>query len=372
MDSIFIITALVILLYFSYPLWLRLASLKKMKNNNQVRVTIDGVTLILLSYNGKEYLEEKINILLKDLKSFPNYEMIIVDDYSTDGSRELLGEYMDITRMQIILKPEHKGIPHSMNLGVTFAKFNYLIFCDQRQAATGDILGKLVEPLGNDDIGAVSACISHVDKAGCSSLIRKYENFLKAGESRAGSLMGVYGPLYAMKKSCYTPIPEPIILDDLYLSLKVMGTKKIRIMEECRIYDEHICSLHDYSRIRRYLTGFLQILTDTTLLGHMPARQLIMLLWHKYLRLLIPVLLFLCYVSTGILSFYNPFYLIPFALLTILGISSLTPAIYRIKNMIIHFARINILYILAMGDLLFRQYHPSAKYELSSDSFIIF
>jgi cellulose synthase/poly-beta-1,6-N-acetylglucosamine synthase-like glycosyltransferase len=144
-----------------------------------------------------------------------------------------------------------------------------------------------------------------------------------------------------------------------------MELKKIRIIEECLIYDEHICSLHDYRRIRRYLTGFLQILTDHNLLGHLPTRQLIMLLWHKYLRLLIPVLLFLCYVSTGIQSFYNSFYLIPFVLLTILGISSLTPAIYRIKNLIIHFARINILYIIAMGDLLVRRYQPARKFELS-------
>jgi len=241
-----------------------------------------------------------------------------------------------------------------MNLGVLQANYDYLVFSDQRQVSSTDILWKLVEPLGNEDIGAVSACISHVDKDGCSSYILRYENYLKAQESRAGSLMGVYGPLYALKKSCYSPVPESIILDDLYLSLKVMESKKIRILEECRIYDGHICSLHDYRRIRRYLKGFLQILADKNLLIHLPKRQLIMLFWHKYLRLLIPVLLFLCYLTTGILSLQDPDYLVPYILLTFLGIASLTPFFSSFRSIVIHFVRINVLYVLAMGDLLIR------------------
>jgi len=79
MNVIFIITALVILLYFSYPLWLKMVSIKKIKNQPD-RKEIDGVTLILLSYNGKQYLEEKISILMQELKVFPRHEMIIVDD----------------------------------------------------------------------------------------------------------------------------------------------------------------------------------------------------------------------------------------------------------------------------------------------------
>jgi len=319
---------------------------------------IDGVTLVLLSYNGRDYLEEKIRVLLEDLRVFPHHEMIIVDDHSEDGSQEVISKFAGEEGLRIILKDEHRGIPHTMNLAVEKARYDNIIFCDQRQEASHNILKKLSEPLGNDEIGAVSACISQLDKNGCTSLIRRYENFLKAAESRAGSLMGVYGPLYAMKKGCYIPIPEQIILDDLYLSLGIMASKKISLLEDCRIYDEHICSLTDYRRIRRYLRGFLQIITARDMLSKLPARQLIMLLWHKYLRLLIPVLLFLSYISTGILTMYNPAYLLPFILFTVLGILSLTPAISRMKNLFIHFARINILYILAMGEILIRRPEP--------------
>lgn len=360
MEFIFIITAFIILVYMAYPLWLKSFPSEGAFTRKDFSEIPQEITLILLSYNGKLYLEDKVSMLLKDLKHFAAYEMIIIDDCSTDGSRELLERFRDEPDIRIILKPGHKGISHSMNLGVSLAKYNYIVFCDQRQMLSQEILLKLVEPLIHDEIGIVSACISNTDKTGCFSTIRHYENFLKYEESRIGSLMGVYGPLYAMKKSCYVSIPEGIILDDLYLSLKVMGSKKIKFIEECRIFDEHICSLHDYGRIRRYLTGFLQILTDKELLGHMPARQLIMLFWHKYLRLLIPVMLFLCYISTGILSISHPLYLLLFVFLSLLGVVSLTPLISRMKNIFTSFARINILYILAMGEIALR-FHRSVR-----------
>jgi glycosyltransferase involved in cell wall biosynthesis len=318
---------------------------------------IDGVSLILLSYNGREYLEEKIGILLDELKAFPDHEMIIIDDHSSDGSQEVLHKFESLRNVRLVLKDEHRGIPHTMNMAAALAGYEYLIFCDQRQEASRNILKKLVEPLGQEEIGAVSACISHIDKNGCGSLIRRYENFLKAGESHAGSLMGVYGPLYAMKKSCYSPIPEPIILDDLYLSLKVMASKEISILEDCRIYDEHICTLTDYHRIKRYLTGFRQILADRPMLGSLSGRQLTMLLWHKYLRLLIPVFLCLSYFTTGILSFYHTGFIVIFALLTLVGIASLSPFFSGLKNVMIHFVRINVLYVIAMAQLILKVEH---------------
>ncbi len=361
MSLIFFLTAFVIMIYFMYPLWLKLISAKSKTGTSDGKI-IEEVTLVLLSYNGKQYLEKKIRRLKQELEIFPQHEMIIIDDKSDDGSQDLLKDYLDIPGIKIILKEERKGIPHSMNLAVSLAAYENIIFCDQRQVTSRNSLVSLVEPLGQENIGAVSACISHIDKAGCTSWIRRYENFLKENESRAGSLMGVYGPLYAIKKNSYAPIPEHIILDDLYLSLNVLSNRKIYITRECIIYDEHLCTLHDYRRIRRYLRGFQQILADRTLLRHLPLQPLTMLIWHKYIRLLIPVLLCLCYFTTGILSFYNPLYLLPFAFLTIIGIASLTPFFFQKKNILIHFVRINMLYVIAMMQLVLQL--PDKSYKL--------
>jgi poly-beta-1,6-N-acetyl-D-glucosamine synthase len=351
MKIILIITALIIVLYFAYPLWLILISSGK-KNKFSLKNNTDEVSLILLIYNGKEFLEEKIKTILAELEDIPNHEFIIIDDNSTDGSREILSKYNDNHGITLILKDEHQGIPHTMNMAVKLAKYEQIVFCDQRQAPAEHFLEKVIQPLGDEDVVAVSACISEQDKSGFSSAMRRYENYLKVLETGAGSLMGVYGPLYAIRRKHYTPIPDGIILDDLYLSLNMMKAGKIRMAETCFIYDEDIYSLHDYRRIKRYLKGFVQILTEPGLLRKLPARQLFMLLWHKYLRLLIPVMLCLCYFATGIQALYHPAYLIAFIILTVTGIASLVPAISKHRNLMVNFVRLNVLYALAMGEML--------------------
>jgi glycosyltransferase involved in cell wall biosynthesis len=346
----FLITGILILIYLLYPLWLMTIT-SVLPEKEKETEDISSVSMVLLSYNGKEYLKEKVDFLIRELSCFQHYELIIVDDNSTDGSRELLNDLCDTENIRLILKSRQKGIPDSMNLGVKNAKYEYIIFCDQRQKLSGNILRHIVEPLKYKKTGAVSGCICHLDKQNRCSLIRRHENFIKAKESRAGSLIGVYGPFYAIKKQYYSVIPDDIILDDLYLSLRILKTKQIEIREDCRIIDESFSYLNDYRRTRRYVSGFMQILKDKTIIRDLSARQKTMLIWHKYIRLFIPLFLFLSYISAGIMIMQGIGYLILFCLLTIGGLLSFVPlkvnSQFRMKNLV----RINILYFIALSDI---------------------
>jgi poly-beta-1,6-N-acetyl-D-glucosamine synthase len=348
MITIFLITGFLVSLYLVYPLWLMVVSCEKEKETETE--DINSVSLVLLSYNGKEFLKDKVNFLIKELSCFQDHELIIVDDNSTDGSRELLNDFRGISNIKIICKTLQKGIPDSMNTAVNQAKFEYIIFCDQRQKLSDHIIQRIVEPLKYKNVGAASGCICHLDHENRYSMIRKLENFIKCKESQAGSLIGVYGPLYAIKKHCYSGMPDDIILDDLYLSLRILKTKQIRLLKECQIIDENFSTLNDYKRARRYLSGFLQIMKEKSIISDLNAKQRIMLIWHKYLRLLIPVLLFLSYISTGVLIFRGIEYVILFSGLTILGLLSAMVGRFRIKGLI----RINILYFIALFDVLFK------------------
>jgi len=350
MITIFIITGFLIIVYLVYPLWLMAISTEKPEGEKETK-DISSVSLVLLSYNGLDYLKEKVNFLIKELSYFQGYELIIIDDNSTDGSKEFINSLKETDHIRIICKSRQKGIPHSMNLGVEIAKYDYIIFCDQRQKLSDHILQHIIEPLKYKNIGAVSGCICHRDKENKCSFIRRHENFIKAKESQAGSLIGVYGPFYAIKKHCYTIIPDYIILDDLYLSLRILKTKQIEIREDCRIIDESFSYLSDYKRTRRYVSGFLQLLKEKTIISDLNNKQKIMLLWHKYLRLFIPPLLFLCYVSAGVIIFQGIGYIILFSVLTVLVLISLLPGSFRIQFRLKNLIRINILYFIALLDI---------------------
>jgi len=360
----FSLTAFTVLLYLLYPVWLVVFASKKRINEKQTE-SPGAVSVILLSHNGKQYLPDKINFLIRESACFKTFELIVIDDNSNDGSAELLTAFAANENIRVISNSKQKGIPYSMNLGIANARYDWVIFCDQRQELSDRILENIVEPLKYHHIGAVSGCISSFDKRKDCSLLRKHENFLKIRESNAGSLIGVYGPLYAIKKQCYFPIPENIILDDLYLSLRILKSKQIALREDCRIIDDNFCILYDYERARRYLSGFLQILGEKSLIRDLTLIQITMLIWHKYLRLTIPLLMALFYISLGVAVTSGPGCLIAFCALTIVAILSVVPPGYGINFRFKNLIRMNILYFAAFVKITMEGLLRSIKKQLA-------
>lgn len=360
MTLILLITLSVILLYLLYPLFLKVCPSYKLPPSEPTR-PYPAVSLILLTYNGIDYVGEKIKLLARELEQFKEFEFIVIDDDSTDGTRELLASLKEPYKLNLLLKSTRSGIPHSMNLGVLMARYEHLIFCDQRQRFSGNILLDIISPLRNPDVGAVSCYLSCSGSGKQSSLLRRHENFIKRCESRTGYLVGVYGPLYAIKKSCYREIGDNIILDDLYVSMNILSSKRIVMMEKCRLTDDDFGSLYNFSRTKRYLQGLLQILIRTDLFSGLPARIKMMLLWHKYLRLLIPPLMVMSYISTAVMVLVSrPAAIIFFSLSILILISFIARRIVIFSNLNTFF-RINIFYFISM---IFITYH---KFDLRRD-----
>jgi hypothetical protein len=250
-----------------------------------------------------------------------------------------------------------------MNRGVLLAKYDIIVFSDVRQKLSCHVLQNLVAPLDNPQIGAVSACLAPRTGKRNYSILRRYENILKKLESRTGNLIGVYGPLYAIRKECYRPMPDHIILDDLYNGLSILGSKKVIMMEHCSIVDDDFSSLYNYHRSKRYLLGFLQILQEGRMLRRLSFRQRTMLFWHKYIRLFFPLLLFACYLATGIQALIQPGYFVFFVLMTLGGLLSVWPALHKFPFRLRDLVRLNVYYLAAMFDILFhRSYSKHAQY----------
>lgn len=346
-----IYTAFVVIgiVYLLYPLWLLIGLRKTVSDSISLDASKLDVSVILLTYNGGDFVKQKALLLLDEISVFRNSELVIIDDCSSDACVDFV-DNIETDKVKIIRKCERKGIPDSMNTAVNSAVYENIVFCDQRQNISAGSIAVLVNELETDDTGAVSSCISHISRDNCFSVIRKYENIIKKLESGSGSLIGVYGPLYAIKKGVYTDIPDEIILDDLYLSMKILTQKKIKFVSSCLIYDEDVNKLFDYQRIRRYLAGFYQVVSDKTLMKSLNWRHKLMLFWHKYLRLAIPLLFFISVIVTGILALNSTVFAIAFG-------AVLTGIIYSLLNfspqvILTNSIRINIYYFIAFFDLM--------------------
>lgn len=86
------------------------------------------VSIIIPNYNCLQYLDTCINSIYQQ-KSV-NFEIIIVDDGSTDGSKEYL-EQLAVDKSEVrIFSQQRKGVVAARNLAITQAKSEYLAFLD--------------------------------------------------------------------------------------------------------------------------------------------------------------------------------------------------------------------------------------------------
>jgi hypothetical protein len=99
--------------------------------------------------------------------------------------------------------------------------------------------------------------------------------------------------------------------------MKILARKRIKFVSSCLIFDEDVNKLFDYQRVRRYLAGFYQVVSDKSLMKSLNWRHKIMLFWHKYLRLVIPVLFFISVIVTGMLALNSTAFAIAFGVLFI-------------------------------------------------------
>ena len=348
MFTLFIITASLILMLLAYPLWLLLLPKKVYAETNNR--DLNSVSVIYLSQNGEKFLHKKISFLIDELSEFTNSEIIIIDDGSNDSSLKILEDFTN-NNLRIIKKHTPSGIPHSVNMGVKIAKYDNIIFCDQRQYLSKGAIKRLIEPLKYEEIGAVSASISNIDKMNTFSILRAYENFIKKKESRIGNLIGVYGPLYAIKKECYNEIPEYIILDDLYLTLKILSKKQVLFLDNCIIYDDNIDVLYNYKRTRRYLSGFGQLISEKKLISHLTFIQITMLIWHKYIRLIIPFLILICMIILCVESITKNNFLYIILIGSISFITYIIPIILKMNLRMNSIFRVSFFYAFAIIEL---------------------
>lgn len=85
-----------------------------------------SVSVIILSYNQSEYLLDAIESVIN--QTVDNWELIIIDNGSTDGSQELLRMYKKNAKISIVLHSENINITVRCNEGVSFAKGEFISF----------------------------------------------------------------------------------------------------------------------------------------------------------------------------------------------------------------------------------------------------
>ncbi len=87
------------------------------------------VSVVMSVYNEENYLKETIDSILN--QTFSDFEFIIVNDGSTDGTVRLLNKYKEVDkRIKTISNQENIGIAGSTNRGIKYAAGKYIAIID--------------------------------------------------------------------------------------------------------------------------------------------------------------------------------------------------------------------------------------------------
>ena len=78
-------------------------------------------------FNGERYLREAVDSILQ--QTFPNFELIIIDDGSRDSSQEIIQSYQD-GRIRFLQNSHNLGIAKTLNLGISLAQGFYIARMD--------------------------------------------------------------------------------------------------------------------------------------------------------------------------------------------------------------------------------------------------
>ena len=85
------------------------------------------LTVLMPVYNCELYIKEAIDSILN--QTYTNFELLIIDDASTDKTVELIKKCLDV-RINLIQKPVNKGLTDSLNHGLKIAKGKYIARMD--------------------------------------------------------------------------------------------------------------------------------------------------------------------------------------------------------------------------------------------------
>lgn len=107
-----------------------------------------GISVIIPVYNKRAFLSACFNSILSQMNS--EDEIILVDDGSDDGSREICLQFVNDYQNIKLVKQEHKGVSRARNNGIRYAKGQYCLFIDCDDTVEDGLLDECRQVMQNN------------------------------------------------------------------------------------------------------------------------------------------------------------------------------------------------------------------------------
>jgi cellulose synthase/poly-beta-1,6-N-acetylglucosamine synthase-like glycosyltransferase len=274
------------------------------------------VTVIVTAYNEEKCIRAKLDNLSRLAYPRELVTIIVASDGSSDATDAIAAGY-DPGRVRVVRLEGRRGKTACQNAAAAAAAGEILVFTDATTEVDAAALGSLVQCFGDESVGCVGGRLVYVSEGEHATgrggeAYWSYETRLRLAESRLGSMIGVSGCLYAVRRRAYRPV-EPDLISDFVIAMR-MQEQGLRVVlaAEAVCYEVTLSrgSQELAMRVRVALRSLNALLRERRFLNPLRYGRFAWQLWsHKVLRYASPLLWLAALVSNALLSFHGLLYL---------------------------------------------------------------
>lgn len=216
------IATVVFFLFFGYLAFLMVGygALLKYLTRNKALPRLEQtlpVTIVVPAFNEEHNIGRKIEDLLALDYPSDKREILVVDNSSTDRTREIASSY------PVTVLDSARGKINAINEGARKARFEILLVTDADTLVKPDAVKSLMTCFASEAVGAVGgkAVVEGTRSFFGRSKVKYHEADwrLRALEGRLDSVISLDGKLMAFRKSVLPEIPPDAVVDDLEVNL---------------------------------------------------------------------------------------------------------------------------------------------------------
>lgn len=315
--AIFWLSCIVLLcVYVLYPRLMKVAAARFGRPVSRLDAP-PPISIIVTAYNEEKGIAAKLENILASRSAADLVEIIVASDASSDSTDEIVRSY-EPHRVRLLRIEGRQGKTACQNAAAAAAaaKGEILIFTDATTRLHPDALSNLGTWFADRDVGAVAGRLvyqSHTENATGqgNEAYWDYEIKLRLAESALGSLIGVSGCLYAVRRSAYRPI-DPRLISDFVISMRMreQGLRTV-LAPDALCFEETLSrSGHELSmRVRVAIRSINALFCERKFLNPLRFGLFAWQLWlHKVLRYASPFLWLAALASNIVLARVAPLY----------------------------------------------------------------
>ncbi|APF27170.1 glycosyltransferase like 2 family protein [Clostridium sporogenes] len=200
------------------------------------------ISVIIVTYNRIKYLERALKSILS--QSFSNFELILVNNGSTDGTYELCTNYAKKDfRIKVINIRENHGASRGRNIGINAASSEYITIVDDDDYCEKEMLEHLVN-LSDEYNADIAMCGSYNDFEDRLEPYFIFDDLLVLDKVKGLDELlkrekyNVAPPTKLFRKSLFEGIkfPEGVLVDDIHVIYKVFAKADIVAVKGTPLY----------------------------------------------------------------------------------------------------------------------------------------